>query len=442
MSSYKYSLHRYHAIAKADVIVDGITVLAGENGCGKSTLSRWLYYLVDTSAQFDQYLFDDLKSELYSQIRNLRMVSRDLGRDVYEVISDGLDHLSTSKSNIEDPEEKLLGIYCDIISQFSERLIFFMNEHRSRLSVTRINRFLNLRFEEGDNYNEVVRRFKEEQYRVAESLKKDYLQNIEKRNTSKFFEIIHNRFDVTDTDPEDIQLSEDGLKIIGKRQFSNLYGLRNVIYVDTPMAITNKYTDNFFWNALRNKIITTKNVGQSRGVARLLIRIRKLLGGQVYSKDDTYNIEKELHYVRSADNLDIRLEDAATGIKTFAYIQRLLENGHLNNETLLLIDEPEAHLHPKWIFEFAHILVLLYKELGVKVMVASHNPDMVAAIQKIAMVENVIDHTHFYQASRDEDTLQYYYKDLGGNINEIFRTFNIATSRIQDYGEEFDTQSL
>lgn len=53
MSTYKYSLFDYHAISQAEITIDGITVLAGDNGCGKRTLSRWLYYLVNTSTRYD-----------------------------------------------------------------------------------------------------------------------------------------------------------------------------------------------------------------------------------------------------------------------------------------------------------------------------------------------------------------------------------------------------
>lgn len=38
MSNYRYTLSDYHAIKEADITINGITVLAGENGCGKSTL--------------------------------------------------------------------------------------------------------------------------------------------------------------------------------------------------------------------------------------------------------------------------------------------------------------------------------------------------------------------------------------------------------------------
>ena len=84
--------------------------------------------------------------------------------------------------------------------------------------------------------------------------------------------------------------------------------------------------------------------------------------------------------------------------------------------------------------EYARLLVLLHKELGLKIMIASHNPDMVAAIQSIAHKEDIIENTCFYQATRSENSLQYTYQNLGSDIKEIFESFNIAISRIQDYG--------
>ena len=44
MSKYRYSLHNYHAIEHADIVIDGITVLAGENGCGKYVVAMAVLY--------------------------------------------------------------------------------------------------------------------------------------------------------------------------------------------------------------------------------------------------------------------------------------------------------------------------------------------------------------------------------------------------------------
>ena len=67
-------------------------------------------------------------------------------------------------------------------------------------------------------------------------------------------------------------------------------------------------------------------------------------------------------------------------------------------------------------------------------MIASHNPDMVAAIQSIATKEDVIERTKFYLAERDKDTLTYSFVDKGVEIGDIFESFNIAMSRIEQYG--------
>ena len=114
---------------------------------------------------------------------------------------------------------------------------------------------------------------------------------------------------------------------------------------------------------------------------------------------------------------------------------RLIENGYLTENSILIIDEPEAHLHPQWIVEFARVLVLLIKEVGCKVMLASHNPDMIAAIRSISSAQGTLAATRFYQAEKDPDSLRYTYKNLGSDIEDIFRSFNIALERIKDYGD-------
>ena len=96
------------------------------------------------------------------------------------------------------------------------------------------------------------------------------------------------------------------------------------------------------------------------------------------------------------------------------------------------------HIHPQWIVEFTRVLVRLQSVLGVKVLINSHNPDMVAAIQSIAAKENVYDKTIFYLAERHKDSMQFGFRNLGHEIDGIFTSFNIALSRIQEYGADVD----
>lgn len=159
--------------------------------------------------------------------------------------------------------------------------------------------------------------------------------------------------------------------------------------------------------------------------------ISRIINGDVYREEDLF--DDNFKYKR-LDGKTFDLLDVATGIKAFSILQLLLKGGHLNDKTLLIIDEPESNLHPQWIVEYARIIVKLNKHLGVKFVLASHNPDMVSAIRYISEKEGILDNVNFYLAEKERETFSYNYKDLGKEIDPIFGSFNIALDRINQYG--------
>ena len=198
------------------------------------------------------------------------------------------------------------------------------------------------------------------------------------------------------------------------------------------MALGHKDYRSRAWTDLQ-KMMINEFKEKPEGADRIIFSISRIIGGN-FTVESDFLKNKEIHFV-SADGLDIELEKAATGLNSFAYLQMLLKNGYLDSDTLLLIDEPEAHLHPQWIVEFARLLVNIHKKLGVYIMVASHNPDMVSAIRSISKKEDLADKTNFYLAVKEKDSLKYTYEYLGTDISRIFESFNIALSRINEYGE-------
>ena len=234
--------------------------------------------------------------------------------------------------------------------------------------------------------------------------------------------------------PKKFSFEEYGTPLITDKHFSVPLMLSRAIYIDTPMALSDQVDpiEESIWGRFR-QLVSEPNKIKCDNINNLQFLIRDTIGGTVKLIKDDIGYSQELHYVRK-DGLDIKLTDAATGIKTFAYLLRLLENGWLDKETILLIDEPEAHLHPQWIVEFARILVLLSKKIEVKIVLASHNPDMVAAIQSISEREQMLDKTHFYLAEPVADSSRYNFVDKGNEIGDIFESFNIAMSRIEQYG--------
>lgn len=439
MSKYKYIIRDYHAIKEAEIKLDGITVLSGINGCGKSTLSRWLYYLVNGVKGFDLFLFEEYKNKIGHILSRMQFACADLERFIRK--DDLLDKTSFYKliQTINEfrfvKTETIEDLFLQALHAAKNFLTEAMSMDLPETRKARILNYLNIEVEDKD-FNRAIENFVEQNTRLINKLSSQLKKEIKERGRNKFFDLLNERFEIQNDIPSFIQLEEDDVDMIEKDHISTLFNLQQAVYIDTPMAVEMGDTENILWKALRDIMISEKQIDNfSLHGKKLMLRVKDILEGEtVLEKSDLFKTNS-LRYISKDKKVNILLKDAATGFKTFSYLQRLLENGLLNDETLLMIDEPEAHLHPQWIVEFARLLVLLNKELGLKIMIASHNPDMVAAIHDIANKERVLENTNFYVAQTENpESHQYIFKDLGHEVGEIFESFNIALENIGRYG--------
>lgn len=259
------------------------------------------------------------------------------------------------------------------------------------------------------------------------------MRTLESRNNNVFISELYRHFG--DDLKKQFNIIEFGVPITDweHQKLLMTHGIQDCVYIDTPMAImSDSYTDNEYWEDL---ISVLQAPALAFPLDRQLNLVNKIISGEVSYSSDT--IDDDFIYKRN-DGAVFNLNDCATGIKSFGILQILLNNGRLNKNTILIIDEPEAHLHPQWIVEYARLIVLLNKQLGVKFFIASHNPDMVSAIKYIAQKEKVADSLNFYLAHKLPNTYSYYYIDLQRNIDPIFESFNIALDRINQYGIDED----
>lgn len=434
----------YHAVKNADIIIDGITVLAGENGCGKSTLSRWLYYLVNGVQQYEELTNKSYVDRVDSLIRRQNMAAREMRFFIQKEgssLSRNVQGLSSLRRNFGSDNEinfvqQVQESFVESTHELADLLAEYLGKSKPGARRERILAYLHINPQDVLDLSakQVAEDFVEKNMQMLNRMTEKLNHDVECRPFNRFIENIHNEFDEEDSAPQKMQLYEDNVELIEDDRVSSLFNMRRVIYIDTPMALANDSVGNIFWNELRRLIMQKKKETSLEG-KKLLLRIRKILHGEAKMVEtNTPFSEEELHFVSEDGSVNIEIEKAATGFKTFTYLQRLLENGYLGENGLLLVDEPEAHLHPQWIVEYARLLVLLHKELGQKIMLATHNPDMVAALRAIAERENVLGNTHFYIAHQSDEPGKYTYKDLGGEIGEIFSSFNIALSRIESYG--------
>ena len=429
---YTFEIIDYHAIKRAKVRVDGITVLAGVNGCGKSTLSRWLYYLVNATHDFEQYQRLYFIQSLEREIERVHRVFRTTPKgNNYQAIRNQMRHFRTDD---ELDWDALKELYYSFIEKAEEDLHNYA-ESRS-LSGRLANYLLGKDVPEETENKAIIDTYLQECNSAYESGFNKYLQKTESCTREELEKVITSEYSYGERIPSEVSLLEGETPLLERDTFYPPLMLNRAIYIDSPLAVSgsNYVRNRDSWEELRYCLYHENTQRKDLSIEKLNLQIQSIIGGDIQLKDDKFEMEKELHYVSGEQGIDININDAATGIKAFAYLFQLLRNGWLDKETLLMIDEPEAHLHPQWIVEFARLLVKIHKELGVKILLASHNPDMVAAIQSIAKKEELDNKTVFYLAQKGKDEFKYSFVEKGMEIGDIFTSFNIALSRIEMYG--------
>lgn len=140
---------------------------------------------------------------------------------------------------------------------------------------------------------------------------------------------------------------------------------------------------------------------------------------------------KQRDFVFQRDNESISIKNTASGIKVFGLLQILLNNEIIGKNTMLIFDEPENHLHPKWQLKLAEFLVYLASQ-GVYVLVSSHSPYMIEALKRYADRDGLKDQQGFFLAENrrieDKDHLSEIFQVLAEPF-EIFRQMDAEALR-------------
>lgn len=421
----------FRAIQKAKIALNGITVLSGENGCGKSTIAKLTYHSIQTIYQYEDIVYTPLLSFYEKAIDTFT----DVANDIFSIISSPksfkpdkeqytIQNIPKIRSAIEAAVQTLKEIHQAVIDMDGpeKHTAFFTRLKSILLSI------LAIRMDANSEWDAIIDKIAEtiqQVERYADFSVRTRSIEVFTGHLKSFF----NNEDITDK----FNLSEYGVPVTDfrKQRLLNFNAIDNVLYIDTPMAVGLSTSGVPHWNSLNEAL---RKEGEPKPSSSS--NIYQLLSDNILEGEasfDTKSIFGRFVYQRK-DGLIINLLDCATGIKSFAILQILLKNGYLDNKTLLIIDEPEAHLHPQWIVEYARVITLLNKELGVKFLIASHNPDMISALKYISEKEKVSGNLNFYLAEKTVKET-YTYKALGTEIDEIFGSFNIAIDRINQYGE-------
>ena len=134
--------------------------------------------------------------------------------------------------------------------------------------------------------------------------------------------------------------------------------------------------------------------------------------------------------VYQKDGMNINV---ASGIKSFGALQLLLDGYCISNNRPLIWDEPENHLHPQWQVEFAKVIVQIVNS-GIPVMISTHSPYFLQAVRYYSAMYNIEKYVNYYMAECGNDDMVTM-KEVTNDLNQVFLTLAEPLNKIMNVDE-------
>ncbi|WP_455041449.1 AAA family ATPase [Leptotrichia buccalis] len=397
----KLSIRNVGKLKKADVEINGITVITGENDTGKSTVGKVLWSVFNGFYEIDEKVYNEKVSELEKTIDEI------IKENVYK-------NLSTDYNSFfeifNSTGEKIAIEFLKENKDYSEDEIkIIINNYKKDLKIENISNFV-------QEINETLK--------ISD---KEIIKVIVSRVMNKEF---HNQINAIFS-KEKMNIGEISLKIkdkeidlkIENNEISDIqnYFLINkeTVYIDNPFIL-----DSYDFDDENHQTHLAANVfSENENSVISEIKVKKKLNNIYQKLNSVLSGEilenKNSKFVYRKNGEDIDLKNLSTGLKTFAIIKMLLQNGTLEENGTIILDEPEIHLHPEWQLKFAELIVLLQKEFGMHILLTTHSPYFLNAIEVFSERHKIDDKCKYYVAENEGNSS--IIKDVTGNTREIYR---------------------
>lgn len=441
MANHRFTLsvRGSKAVESADIVLDEITVLSGVNAAGKSTLARMINLLINMSQNYpslaQKAAWKNLK-DLAVQIRQLN--SRlDGESDFFGIIGSGPDFdAMVGLGDFFQTLEALRAFSFEVLEKY--RLGPDGGDRQRAFGA--FLRSINV----GNEYADDVDGLKNILVNKIERAREKYRELCQTRT----YEVYNNtsRYEVNWLVDADYVCFKEGDQVVYEAarnpnppplvncpsDLKEIFGIKKAFYIASPWFSVPSID--------KNGNLTMPGDEFVHAPSSLSVEVDNnlfaLLDGSFDEKDAPKNQDVDNHTAwvyKREDGLEVDFKDCATGLKSLAVLNLLYKNKYLDSETLLIIDEPEVHLHPQWVVQYAKILVQICAKLKTRLFLTSHSPDMVSALKVMAEVEGVSG-VNFYLANQSKtDKYRYSYQPLGNTIEKIFECFGKSIEAIDDY---------
>lgn len=418
----KLSIRNVGKLKEADVEINGITVITGENDTGKSTVGKVLWSVFNSFFEIKKQIRTDKISSILEELRRV--------------------------SSIQDIRNNL--VHSSIV-EYDLDLNDFLKQLEKKLEV--LNDVRDLDDESKDELKDTLEKIKK-RINLSDD---EIMKKITQINFNKEFNSQINNLNFLEEGNIDLKIKNKNINLIisdDKIQIKDFFSLyENVMLLDNPRIIDN-LAENIILSA--NKIFSIiENLHNSKFISMLRNDKSSTATDNILNEEKLFKIEEKLnkivdgkflkkdfgvYFYRNKSGKEINVKNLSTGFKVFSIIKLLIQNNQLRENGTIILDEPEIHLHPEWQLKFAELIVLLQREFGMHILLTTHSPYFLNAIEVFSERYKIDDKCKYYVAENEGNSS--IIKDVTGNTREIYRKLARPIQDLENirYSSDLDEQ--
>lgn len=382
-------------VQEADIKLDGITLIAGENNTGKSTVGKMLFCIFESFYKIERQISQERINTIGRHIANFYHETFNRAGRKYSVHDLAAEFVHNKEQYVGDSR-----IIRKAIENFFENreINFDAIAYQDTLEQLADKIYSVLFIEDTEIRRAILQRTLDSEF----GMKIGFLNNesnyskiqLEIRNSKIEFEVINN---------ENINIIQD------------MSLNKEIIYIDDPFVLDDlqdllPYRSAYGLNhrdSLLDKIVRVKDTRDFGALDEILVnkkleRIFETMNG-ICDGDLTVSEDGGNYSYRTSElNGTLEISNLSTGIKSFIILKTLLRNGSINDNGVVILDEPEIHLHPEWQLKFAEVIVLIQKEFGVNILLNTHSPYFLNAIEVYVKKYGIEKKCKFYLTDDNE----------------------------------------
>jgi len=425
-------------IKEAKVGLTGLNVIAGPNGTGKSTIGKTIYTIIKSIGDCDNIVYEHRRKLIHSLRRSIfHSMNNDLEIMPRGSSRKGLSDMGRLVSNFGRSFEEFLvmslknGEYEQAREKISRNIEFvdsfsgLKNKSKSsakKLLIDLLNIFTNV------DRNDKIKLSLKSMY---QKMFKQQVNNLNSHETSEvFLDNNGNNLKYHISNNVETLSFSDRLIIddIGDDLEQCIFS--EATFIETPLIL--QITDDlglpFHWNDIISKL---RNNGVNKIESDICNQVYKelssILGGELVYIDD----KQDFFFVPKGTDNKLYVNNMASGEKMLGILQKMAKLGLLLPDHLLILDEPENHLHPEWQVKLAKVLITLVYD-SIPILLTTHSATLIDALQEFAEAKGISSNAKFYFADQKKRTIKdvKHFKNKGKDV--IFESFYNAKKFLPD----------